>query len=86
MPVGSIDEKWRVTIPREARRSMRLMPRSLVDMKLGKDSLVIVPVRKGNSLRRSDSLTWLLNHPVHVDSKKLRRIDLNKVEEEMWLP
>lgn len=86
MPVGTVDEKWRVTIPKEARKSLRLVPRTLIDMKLKKDSLIIVPLRRTVDRRKGDSLTWLLNHPAHANPEKLKRVDLEKIEEEMWLP
>ncbi|MBI2543331.1 MAG: AbrB/MazE/SpoVT family DNA-binding domain-containing protein [Candidatus Aenigmarchaeota archaeon] len=84
MPVGTIDEKWRVTIPKEARKSMRLLPRMPVNVKLKKDSIVIMPLHKGADKRRGDSLTWLLNNPAHVNPKKLKALDLNNIEDEMW--
>jgi bifunctional DNA-binding transcriptional regulator/antitoxin component of YhaV-PrlF toxin-antitoxin module len=58
MAIATIDDKWRVTIPKEARKAMRLSPRVPVSMKLRKDSLVILPLRKG-ARRKADSLSWL---------------------------
>jgi len=86
MPVGTIDEKWRVTIPKQARKDMKLLPRTPVNVKIRKGALVIVPLRKHAARRKSDSLTWLMEHPAHVNRRKLKSVDLEKLEDEMWLP
>jgi len=35
---------------------------------------------------KSDSLSWLLKHPAHADPAKVKAVDIDKVEEEMWYP
>ncbi len=86
MSVGTVDEKWRLQIPKEVRRVMRLTPRTTVDIRLSKNSLIIKPLRKTTSRHKFDSLTWLLKHPAHADPVKVKAIDLEKIEEEMWSP
>ena len=31
-----------------------------------------------------DPLIWLLDNPIHVDPKKIREIDLNALDDELW--
>lgn len=83
MSIGTIDEKWRLTIPKEARRSMKLSPKTPVDVKLRRNSLVIRPLRRPTRAT-DDSLLWLLSHPAKADPRKLKKLDLEKMEDEMW--
>lgn len=86
MSVGTVDEKWRLQIPKEIRKTMRLMPRTAVDIRLARNSLIIKPLRRKTKMQKSDSLTWLLKHPAHANPTKVKTVDLKKVEEEMWYP
>lgn len=86
LSITTIDDKWRVTIPKEARRAMRLSRRVPVTVKLKKHSLVIQSLRKSLRRREKDSLEWLMMHPARADPKRIKKVDLEKVEDEMWLP
>ncbi|MBI3412742.1 MAG: AbrB/MazE/SpoVT family DNA-binding domain-containing protein [Candidatus Aenigmarchaeota archaeon] len=84
MPIATIDEKWRVTIPKEARKAMRLAPRTPLKVRLNKGSLVIQPLRRGVDSRERDTLTWLIAHPAKVEPRKLKGLNLDRMEDEMW--
>lgn len=77
-----IDEEGRVIISKTLRWQAGLAARSTVTIRLVDNRIILVPHRGG----KRDSLTWLLEHPAHVDPKKLKKINLDKLEDEMWLP
>ncbi len=84
MTVGTVDEKWRVTIPKEVRARGNISVRSPVDIKWSRKQMVVVFLRKKRSAKRADTLNWLLRHPAKVDPEKLKRIDLGRIKNEMW--
>jgi len=86
MAVSTIDEKWRIIIPREVREKMRLFPKMPVSIMMDSDRIVVTALRAGADRRKADSLTWLLDHPARADPRKLKSVDLDKVENQMWLP
>lgn len=86
MAISTIDEKWRVVIPKEVRKAVHMHPRTAVDVRMRKNTVVITTLHKGVAQNRNDSLTWLLDHPIRMNPMKLKKIDLKKIEEEMWLP
>lgn len=86
MSTSTIDEKWRLVVPKEIRKAIRISPRTPVNIKLSKDSFIVRPLHRRIGTRKGDSLTWLLQHPAHIRLKKLKKIDLEKIEEKMWLP
>ncbi len=86
MKVETIDEKWRVTIPKEVRKKVNIFPKMPVGVTLERNRIIITPLLARADRRKADSLTWLLEHPTRADPKKLKKIDLEKMEDEMWLP
>ncbi len=81
-----VDEKWRVTIPKEIRKAIHIAPRTPVDVKLVKNAVVIKPVKR-RTRSGKDSLDWVISHPASIRPKKLlTKEDLDKIEDEMWLP
>ena len=44
------------------------------------------PVKRPAAAEREKEIKKLLGKPVKVSKKKLRKFDLDKVEDEMWLP
>ncbi len=86
MAISTVDEKWRIVIPKEVRKAVRMHPRTVVDIRTRRNAIVITTLHKGAAQNRNDSLTWLVDHPIRVNRMKLKKIDLEKVEEEMWLP
>ena len=87
MPVVIIDKKWRIVLPKQVRKSVRLKQSQRLRLKVEKDSIVLKKLSEGKGRNEKDPL-WddLFNNPLHVDPKKLKKIDLKKIEEEMWLP
>ncbi|HLD83391.1 MAG TPA: AbrB/MazE/SpoVT family DNA-binding domain-containing protein [archaeon] len=77
-----VDEEGRVILPKRLRQRAGLAARSTVTIRVVDDRIILVPHRG----EKKDSLIWLLEHPAHVDSKKLKKIDLEQLKDEMWLP
>lgn len=82
-----IDKKGRVTLPKMLRNQARFKLNSRMRAEVRERSIVLKPLPdKSDFCTSGDSLLWLLRHPAHVDARKLKKIDLDKIEREMWYP
>jgi len=82
-----MDKKGRVTLPSKIRTQAHLRFSAPMRIELKQKSIILKPLPgKTESSRNNDPLFWLLRHPVHVNPKKLKKINLRKLREEMWYP
>ena len=86
MRIVKMDEKGRVHLTRGIREELRLRPHEVLEASVRDTTLTLKPFRKRKVSRKEDSLDWILRNPAHVSRKKLKEIDLEKIEDEMWMP
>ena len=87
MPIVKIDKKWRIVLPKQLRKTVKLKQNQHLKLSLEKDSFVLRPMKTNESKVSSDPfLNDIIKNPAHVDPKKIKKIDLEKIEDEMWLP
>lgn len=86
MPVVKIDKKWRIVLPKNIRKNIRLRQSQRLKLRVEKDSIVLKKLKDDKAVKEEDSFLKDIRNPIHVDPKKLKKIDLKKIEEEMWLP
>ncbi len=84
MTVVKIDGKGRITIPRQVRKAAHLRPNQSLNLRLAEDSIVLKRMHAEKSKFEEDPLFKDLRNPAHADPKRLKRLDLEKLEEELW--
>lgn len=79
--IVTVDKKGRIMISKSLRKRLKIKPgnRLILDYS-GK----FIAIRTPKKVKHNDALLWDLSHPIHVDKKRLERIDLEKLEEEVW--
>lgn len=83
MPIVEMDERGRIIIPKELRKIISAEHRQPFLLKLSDSDTVILKKIERRS-RKGKSLISLIKKPLHVLPEKLKKIDLEKIEEEMW--
>ncbi|MBI2579256.1 MAG: AbrB/MazE/SpoVT family DNA-binding domain-containing protein [Candidatus Aenigmarchaeota archaeon] len=81
-----IDKKWRIVLPKQVRKNIRLKQSQRFRLQVDKDSIVLKKLKDDKAVKEVDPFLNDIRNPIHVDPKKLKKIDLKKIEEEMWLP
>lgn len=85
MPIVEIDERGRMLIPKQIRRIAGIRSREKFFLRLeSKNRLVLEKIDEESSVER-DPLMELMDNPLHVSPEKIKKIDLERVEEELWL-
>ena len=84
MAVVKIDSKGRITIPRQVRKAAHLRPNQPLNLRLAEDSIVLKKIHTEKSKFEEDPLFKDLRNPAHVDPKKIKKLDLEALEEELW--
>jgi bifunctional DNA-binding transcriptional regulator/antitoxin component of YhaV-PrlF toxin-antitoxin module len=81
MPTAKIDERGRILLPKEIRKIVQIKPKEHLRIRLmGKGKLLIERIPSlGTKVR-----TPVFGRPLHISLKKLKKIDLERIEEEMW--
>ncbi len=86
MTIVKIDKKWRIVLPKSLRRNIKLKPNQYLRLSVEKDSFVIKPIKiERNNASRDPFLNDIFNNPAHVDPKKIKKLTLEKLEDELWL-
>ena len=86
MTIVEMDERGRILIPKEVRESASIRPRQRFMIRLFNNKALILEKMEGfekNEMRR-DPLIESIRNPAHVSPEKIKKIDLEKIEEEMW--
>ncbi len=86
MTIVKMDERGRILLPYEVRKSIRIHSDERLNLILEDDAIILKKIKNSKKSGKKDSLTTFLENPSHVDPKKLKKIDLEKIENEMWLP
>lgn len=85
MVIVKIDKKWRIVLPKSLRKNIKLKPNQHFRLSVEKNSFVIKPIKLGkNNVSKDPFLNDIINNPAHVDSKKIKRLPLKKLEDELW--
>ena len=85
MPIVEMDERGRMLIPKEIRRIAEIKSREKFFLRLENKKKLILEKIEEKSSTRKDPLIELIDNPLHVSPEKIKKIDLEKVEEELWL-
>ncbi|MBI5332384.1 MAG: AbrB/MazE/SpoVT family DNA-binding domain-containing protein [Candidatus Aenigmarchaeota archaeon] len=80
-----IDDRGRILIPQEIREAIHMESEEVLNLVLEDDTILLRRLRHKKT-QKKDSLLVLLESPMHVDPKKLKGIDLEEIENKMWLP
>ena len=86
MNIVEIDERGRILIPREIRRGGSIKPHQQFVIKLVNDNDLFLdkiekPEKRG--IER-DPFIESIKNPAHASPSKLKKIDLEKLEDELW--
>lgn len=86
MTIVKIDDRGRILVPQTVREAIGIKSEENLNMILEDDIIILKKLKSSKRSGKKDSLKVFLDNPSHVDPKKLKRIDLEKIENEMWLP
>lgn len=87
MTIVKVDKKWRIVLPRRLRQKISLRKNQHLNLRFEKDFIILKTLKRQESRSERDPvLDDILKNPAHADPKKIKKIDLEKIEEEMWLP
>lgn len=82
-----LDDKNRLTLPKRLAAELKIRPGQPVLLKPQQGTLVIERLSpRSKAGKRADTLSWLLANPLHVSKQKLKRLDIDRIEDEMWYP
>lgn len=85
MSTTHLDAKGRLLLPRRVRRAAGLSLGEEVRVQVPEEGTVLLRrVRKAPAGR--DPFLEMLKRPAHVSREKLRKFDLEALEEEAWTP
>lgn len=86
MVLVKTDSKGRIVVPKPLRKALHIEPEEVLELVPKGRAFVVrhaVPLHKS---RKQDYLGWLHAHPAKVSREKIRKISLEKLEEEAWTP
>ena len=86
MEIVRVDEKGRVQLTKKIRKELNLKPMEVLEASIKNSTISLKPFRIRKVSHKEDPLEWLLKHPAHVEKGRLKKIDLEKLEEEAWTP
>lgn len=85
MEVVKIDKKWRVMLPKRLRARAGIPRNAHLEVRARPGTLVMNVIRPKKRPLESDPLIQLLRKPISV-KKRVTREELERIEDEMWLP
>ena len=75
------DERGRILLSKQVRKLMKIGIRDQFLVKpLGEEKLLLEKI----SSKRKDVKTHLFGKPIHVSPKKIKKLNLGKIEEDLW--
>jgi len=79
MPVTVVNRKYQIPLLDSIRKLLGVKPGDKFDVRVEDEQIILrkITVKK-------DSLLTAIRKPAHVSTKKIRKTDLEKIEEEMW--
>ncbi len=84
MSMVKIDERGRILIPQNIRNAVKIHSEEQFNLILEDDKIILKRIKNLKISKKKDSLKDLLDNPIHVDPKKIKENDLDKIEDEMW--
>jgi len=86
MNIVEMDERGRILIPKEIRVGGSIKPNQQFIIKLVNDNdLLLDKIEKPEKKRlERDSFIESIKNPANVPPSKLKKIDLEKIEDELW--
>jgi len=78
-----LDEKGRIMLPKRIRKNLKVESGQSLLLSYSNSLVLIKRLKK---LKSNDRLLRDLDYPIHVDNQRLKKVDLNRAEEEMWYP
>lgn len=79
-----VDQKGRILLPKQIRERLKTSNGDRLMIERSTEEEVTFKVLKPT--KKKDKLLELLDHPFHVSEAKIKEVDLEKVEDEMWMP
>ncbi len=78
-----VDNKYKIHFSKELINLFKIKPNDRFHIKIeNKDKIVLEKVEKVK--KETDSLIEILDSPAHINIKKIKQINLNAIEEELW--
>ncbi|MBD3155166.1 MAG: hypothetical protein GF368_00740 [Candidatus Aenigmarchaeota archaeon] len=86
MNIVEIDERGRILIPKEIRKGGSIKPRQQFIIKIVNDNDLFLDKIENpeKATTKNDPFIQSIKNPAHVSPNKLKKINLEKLEDEMW--
>ncbi len=83
-----LDKKGRVLIPKQFRKAAKISPFKPLILRLENSDHIILEREEHfrKHTKETDPFMHDIHNPMHIDPKKIKKIDLEKLEDEMWYP
>ena len=85
MKIVKMDKKWRIILPKNIRRSAALKQSQGFSLRLENDTIILKKIHDKKE-SANDMLMKDIMNPAVTDKKRIKYMDLEKLEEEAWLP
>lgn len=79
-----VDQKGRILLPKKLRAKLKLKSNNRLMVESSENERIVFKLVKSSGKNRE--LLWLLNNPLHVSKDLIKKINLEKLENEMWMP
>ncbi|NJD78371.1 MAG: AbrB/MazE/SpoVT family DNA-binding domain-containing protein [Candidatus Methanoperedens sp.] len=79
----TIDDTYNIHLPKALVDLLNIRPRDRFNVVIKDNEIILEKVKKGEKAEK-DSLVELLESPAHVDIVKIKELNLNALEEELW--
>ncbi len=74
-----VDDTYRINLSKELIDLLKIRPKDRFNILIEKNKIVLKKIE-----REKDSLIELLESPAHVDPAKIKQVNLDMLEEELW--
>ena len=74
-----VDDTYRINLSKELIDLLKIKPKDRFNILIEKNKIVLKKIE-----REKDSLVELLESPAHVDPAKIKQVNLDLLEEELW--
>jgi len=78
-----VDDTYKIHFPRTLVDSLNIRPRDRFNVVIKDNEIVLEKVKKEKKVEK-DSLVEMLESPAHVDIVRIKELNLNALEEELW--
>jgi len=78
-----VDDTYKIHFPKTLVDMFNIRPRDRFNIVIKGNEIVLEKAKKGKDVEK-DSLIELLESPAHVDITKIKQLDINMLEEELW--